>query len=264
MASISRAFLTSTLAELSPKPLRRPPPRPPFPHHLLIRPFLPPAPTSSRRLHSSPATVCCLVSGVGGGGGVSDDFVSTRKSDFGREFAVIANMLKRIQPLDTSVISKGVSSAAKDSIKQAITTMLGLLPSDQFSVTVRVSKNPLHSLIVSSIITGYTLWNAEYRTSLMRNLEISTHRSKNLNSGDANGESLVNGDEVSIREIQSGEDGSNGVAGMMGVQNLGELSPRARDYIQQLEMELLKVKQSAFQDRRFVEAMTNTSREERH
>lgn len=154
-------------------------------------------------------------------------------------------MLKRIQPLDTSVISKGVSSAAKDSIKQAISTMLGLLPSDQFSVTVRVSKNPLHRLIVSSIITGYTLWNAEYRTSLMRNLEISTHSSKNLNSGDPNGESLVSCDEVSIREIRTGEEGCNAVVDMMGlgVQNLGELSPPALDYIQQLEMELLKVKQ---------------------
>lgn len=67
---------------------------------------------------------------------------------------MIANMLKRIEPLDNSVISKGISESAKDSMKQTISSMLGLLPSDQFSITVRLSKQPLHSLLVSSIITG--------------------------------------------------------------------------------------------------------------
>lgn len=83
-----------------------------------------------------------------------DDVVSTQNSTFDRGFTVIANMLRRIQPLDNSVISKGVSDSAKDSMKQTISTMLGLLPSDQFSVTVLLSKLPLHRLLVSSIITG--------------------------------------------------------------------------------------------------------------
>lgn len=66
-------------------------------------------------------------------------------------------MLKKIEPLDTSVISKGVSDSSKDSMKQTISTMLGLLPSDQFDVMVRVSKGPLHRLLSSSLITGYNL-----------------------------------------------------------------------------------------------------------
>nr|GMC62130.1 Hop-interacting protein THI043 [Ipomoea batatas]GMC73469.1 Hop-interacting protein THI043 [Ipomoea batatas] len=243
MASIARAFLISRLAELSLKPLQPHQPPPPFAHHLLIRPFLPaPASTSSRRRPSSFAAVNCLVSGVDGGG-VSDDFVSTTKSGFGREFAVIANMLKRIEPLDTSVISEGVSAAAKDSMKQTISTMLGLLPSDQFSVTVRFSKHPLHRLIVSSIITGYTLWNAEYRISLMRNFEISSNSSKNLNSGDGNEDPCVKGEEVSIREIESGADGCNVASDTISSQNFEDLSPEALNYIQQLEMELKTVKQ---------------------
>ncbi|KAF3967696.1 hypothetical protein CMV_008328 [Castanea mollissima] len=57
-----------------------------------------------------------------------------------RGFSVVANMLKKIEPLDTSVVSKAVSDSAKDSMKQTISTMLGLLSSDQFSVTVFVSK----------------------------------------------------------------------------------------------------------------------------
>lgn len=110
--------------------------------------------TAGRRRISPPAThICCLVSGVDGGG-LFDEFVSTRKSSFDRGFIVIANMLKRIEPLDASVISKGVSDSAKDSMKQTISTMLGLLPSDQFSVTVTVSKRPLDRLLFSSIITG--------------------------------------------------------------------------------------------------------------
>lgn len=139
-----RAVLISRAADLSPKPTLSA--QPPLAHHLLIRPLLAAAPR--RR-----AAISCLISGVDGGG-VSDEFVSTRKSGFGREFSVIANMLKRVEPLDNSVIAKGVSDSAKDSMKQTISTMLGLLPSDQFSVTVRVSKHPLNRLIVSSIVTG--------------------------------------------------------------------------------------------------------------
>ncbi|XLS57073.1 hypothetical protein HN51_006828 [Arachis hypogaea] len=63
-------------------------------------------------------------------------------------------MFRRIEPLDNSVIPKGVSDSARDSMKQTISTMLGLLPSDQFSITVTVFKQPFYRLFVSSIITG--------------------------------------------------------------------------------------------------------------
>lgn len=139
---------TNTDASFNPLHLHRAPfSRNHHHHHDVIR-----WPTRRGLFHSSySATVSCLSSG----GGVSnDDFVSTRKSNFDRGFRVIANMLKRIEPLDNSVISKGISESAKDSMKQTISSMLGLLPSDQFSITVRLSKQPLHSLLVSSIITG--------------------------------------------------------------------------------------------------------------
>lgn len=143
-SAAARAILISRAADLSLKPTLSA--QPPLAHHLLVRPLLPAAPRKR-------SAISCLISGVDGGG-VSDEFVSTRKSGFGREFSVIANMLKRIEPLDNSVISKGVSESAKDSMKQTISTMLGLLPSDQFTVIVRVSKHPLNRLIVSSIVTG--------------------------------------------------------------------------------------------------------------
>ena len=150
MAASARAFFLSRITDFSIKPRLPPPPPPPLPSfsysHLGLQ---------RRRFPSTSGatTVSCLISGVDGGG-VSDDFVSTRKLKFDRGFSVIANMLKRIEPLDTSNISQGVSDAAKDSMKQTISSMLGLLPSDQFAVTVRVSKSPLHNLLSSSIITG--------------------------------------------------------------------------------------------------------------
>jgi hypothetical protein len=144
-ASAARAFILSRVTDLSLKPL--------YPHQPT-----PKAPVLCSRHHHKRriASVSCLISGVDGGG-VSDDFVSTRKSGLDRGFSVIANMLRRIEPLDNSVISKGVSDSAKDSMKQTISTMLGLLPSDQFSVTISVSKRPLHRLLVSSVITGYSI-----------------------------------------------------------------------------------------------------------
>lgn len=172
---------------------------------------------------------------------MSDEFVSTRKSTYDRGFAVIANMLKRIEPLDTSVISRGVSDLAKDSMKQTISTMLGLLPSDQFSVTVTVAKHPLDRLMFSSIITGYTLWSAEYRMSLVRNLDVSPSVKKESAcptqtevSGDLNGEdkNIEIGSDVVLNGLES-----------CSPRVFGDLSPEALNYIQQLQSELTRVKE---------------------
>lgn len=150
-ASSSRVLSLSRFADLSLFHHHQPQP---YSHHLLIRPFPPSLSVNTTAVKKRVVVVSCLISGVDGGG-VSDDFVSTRRSvSFDREFSVIANMLKKIEPLDTSVISKGVSDSAKDSMKQTISTMLGLLPSDQFSVMIRVSKRPLDRLLSSSLITG--------------------------------------------------------------------------------------------------------------
>ncbi|CAA2967033.1 Hypothetical predicted protein [Olea europaea subsp. europaea] len=230
----ARLFTISGATDLSLKPN--------FPSPLIRRLL----PSISARKRQFPAVISCLISGVDGGG-VPDEFVFTRKSDFGREFSVIANMLKRIEPLDNSIISKGVSDSAKDSMKQTISTMLGLLPSDQFSVTVRISKHPLDRLIVSSIITGYTLWNAEYRISLMRNFDISPDTTRMSEFPVNYGVSEVKQERV----CEAGEGGGGGGGGGGGVEdleklnihNLGDLSPEATGHIQQLELELSTLKQ---------------------
>ncbi|KAJ7974488.1 Seed maturation-like protein [Quillaja saponaria] len=231
MAATSRAIILSRFTNLSLNPLHptKPPP---------IRSFCPPSlPAAGKRCRfaTSASTISCLISGVDGGG-VSDDFVSTRKSSFDRGFTVIANMLKRIEPLDVSVISKGVSDSAKDSMKQTISTMLGLLPSDQFSVTIDVSKRPLHRLLVSSIITGYTLWNAEYRISLLRNLDISPDSSKSLNCPEQR--EISEEKDSEDRNIETGFDLEFEDLERRSPHIFGDLSPEALTYIQQLQSEL--------------------------
>ncbi|KAJ8443129.1 hypothetical protein Cgig2_005680 [Carnegiea gigantea] len=254
MASTTRALILSLKSLHPPSPL----PPPPFLHYHHHLPFLSSPPTSSSAnavaaSSSRRRIVSCLMSGVGGGG-LSD----TRKSEFSREFAVIATMLKRIEPLDTSDISKGVSDSAKDSMKQTISTMLGLLPSDQFSVSVRVSKVPLHRLLVSSIITGcvfvslaffrnlcfvvmYTLWNAEYRMSLMRNFELPLDSSEKRDSLEVSEGPGLAGDELECEGCKAcvvGVDTSEQIS----PQSLKDLSPEALSYIQLLEAELCSAK----------------------
>lgn len=130
-----------------------------------------PSPSSSRQLvgisrrdsgglqerrQSSASVSRCLASGVDGGGGLADDLVSTAREQRRRrrEYSALANVLCRVEPLDVSIIGEGVSAAAKEAMKRTISSMLGLLPSDQFHVAIRVSNQPLDRLLISSVITG--------------------------------------------------------------------------------------------------------------
>ncbi|XP_010524318.1 PREDICTED: uncharacterized protein LOC104802412 [Tarenaya hassleriana] len=228
-AASARAFMLSRITDLSrKKPILHPP-----------RPTSPPSPSLSPCRLPNRAISSGVISCLSGGGVSSDDsYVSTRRSRLDRGFAVIANMVTRIEPLDTSVISKGISDSAKDSMKETISSMLGLLPSDQFSVSVTVSEQPLHRLLISSIITGYTLWNAEYRVSLTRNLDIpvdARQKEEELpkeharcGSEEAVNEKLRN----CFEELER-----------MSPQVLGDLSPDSLKYIQRLQSDLCSMKE---------------------
>ncbi|KAK8672582.1 hypothetical protein V6N13_110947 [Hibiscus sabdariffa] len=173
-------------------------------------------------------------------GGVYDDyFVSTHKSHFDRGLLVISNMLKNIEPLDNSVVSNGVSDSAKESMKRTISTMLGILPSDQFSISVSISRSPLHCLLFSSIITGYTLWNAEYRVSLMRSLE---------RDAPVEGTAKETEGAVSRRQGELLEERASGSDGLREFESIrprifGDLSPEALKYIGTLQAELSETKE---------------------
>ncbi|KAK8652454.1 hypothetical protein V6N13_126486 [Hibiscus sabdariffa] len=182
----------------------------------------------------SAVIVSCLNSG-----GVYDDyFVSTQKSHLDRGLLVISNMLKNIEPLDNSVVSKGVSDSAKESMKRTISTMLGILPSDRFSVSVSISEPPLHRLLFSSIITGYTMWNAEYRVSLTRNLE----RAAPVDESAEETEEAVSRRQGELFE-EKRDEGASQSDGFQEFEKIrprifGDLSPEALKYIEKLQAEL--------------------------
>ncbi|KAE9612765.1 hypothetical protein Lal_00005955 [Lupinus albus] len=201
----------------------------------LHHPPPPPPPFFLHRRRTPSAVTCSLISGLDG---FPDDVVSTRNSTFDRGFTVIAKMLKRIEPLDNSVITEGVSDSAKDSMKQTISTMLGLLPSQQFSVTVTVSMKPLHRLLVSSIITGYTLWNAEYRMSLTRNFDLSPFADDRSNCETHSEVSEVKG-AGEVGEIENVSESLESSCPRV----FGDLPPQALNYIQQLQSELTNIKE---------------------
>ncbi|KAM7268296.1 hypothetical protein ACFE04_010462 [Oxalis oulophora] len=228
MAARGASILLSRISTLSRHHLPQSPPQPPNPSF-----------TSLPRRHNPHSSVHCLnssnSSSSSSGGGVSDDyFVSTRKSSLDRGFSVILKMLKRIELLDNSVISQSVSDSAKDSMKQTISTMLGLLPSDQFSVRVHFTSQPFDRLIVSSIITGYTLWNAEYRISLMRNYDIISSQDRLREKQEEikrDDDDVVSGDDFSDFDSEK----------MLLPQIFQDLSPEALNYINQLQTQISDV-----------------------
>ncbi|XP_057963814.1 uncharacterized protein LOC131154970 [Malania oleifera] len=85
--------------------------------------------------------------------------------------SILLNLVREIEPLDVSLIQKDVPATTVDAMKRTISGMLGLLPSAQFQVLIEALWEPLSKLLVSSMMTGYTLWNAEYRHCLERNLD---------------------------------------------------------------------------------------------
>ncbi|MQL78198.1 hypothetical protein Taro_010647 [Colocasia esculenta] len=183
-----------------------------------------------RRLSPPPAVCCCFASGIDGGGGLADEFVFTAREERRRrrEYSALANVLCRVEPLDASVIGEGVSVAAKDAMKRTISSMLGLLPSDQFHVAVGVSRHPLRRLLVSSVITGYTLWNAEYRLSLMRNFDNSPVSS----------EPSLDAENRIPCDVKERVDRDQSEQEMAIPERFEVLSPAALSYIQKLEAQL--------------------------
>jgi hypothetical protein len=183
--------------------------------------------------------------------------------------SMLWNLIQDIEPLDLSVIQKDVAPETVDAMKRTISGMLGLLPSDQFRVVVEALWNPFFKLLVSSIMTGYTLRNAEYRLSFERNLELSEEDAECPKSDitEDNHHSINLGRPVTIFRLseedmpqdpgKSDEESSHESMG----EELGNLTPQAEEYIIQMQSRLdamkkelhdLRRKNSALQMQQFV------------
>ncbi|XP_038970375.1 uncharacterized protein LOC103700821 isoform X2 [Phoenix dactylifera] len=166
--------------------------------------------------------------------------------------SILSNLIQEIEPLDVSLIQKDVPAHTVDAMKRTISGMLGLLPSDQFHVLVEAFWDPLFKLLVSSMMTGYTLRNAEYRLCLERNLDMYDERTEKR--------------KIEIVEVDSHEKIADRTTTMfnfslennllpnldkneeqpkcenMGVEGLGEMTPEAQEYILYLQSRLNSVK----------------------
>ncbi|CAN6292727.1 unnamed protein product [Urochloa humidicola] len=183
--------------------------------------------------------------------------------------SMLWNLIQDIEPLDLSVIQKDVAPETVDAMKRTISGMLGLLPSDQFRVVVEALWNPFFKLLVSSIMTGYTLRNAEYRLSFERNLELSEEDAECPKSdiSEDNHHNINLGRPVTIFRLSEedmpqdpGKSDEEPSYENMG-EELGNLTPQAEEYIIQMQSRLdamkkelhdLRRKNSALQMQQFV------------
>ncbi|CAA6657479.1 unnamed protein product [Spirodela intermedia] len=165
--------------------------------------------------------------------------------------SILSNMIQEIEPLDVSLIQKDVPVETVDAMKRTISSMLGLLPSDQFHVLVEAFWEPLSKLLVSSMMTGYTLRNAEYRLCLERNLGIHEEFSEKQESEkadyDGNGTSLdrttamfkLQRDDLLTKSREMVEEPQ---FNELDIQGLGEITPKIQQYILHLQSRLSSVK----------------------
>lgn len=201
----------------------------------------------------------CLIHGVGGGGGgggfwegadgSDNNHFAFTKGNFRKEDSVLLSLIQEIEPLDVSLIQKDVSADTLDAMKRTISGMLGLLPSDQFHVLIEAFWEPLSRLLVSSMMTGYTLRNAEYRLCLQKSFYMSEDSpwaiQKEETSDINNPEALDDGDHKDLAkgnqmtpkmEVAPKED--EGLQELDIPEGLGELSPEAQDYIRDMQSQL--------------------------
>ncbi|XP_021738773.1 uncharacterized protein LOC110705224 [Chenopodium quinoa] len=181
----------------------------------------------------------------------------------------LLDLIQDIEPLDISLIQKDVPPTTIDAMKRTISGMLGLLPSNQFQILVEALWEPLSRLLVSSMMTGYTLRNAEYRLCLEKNLDIHDENNESQISEALNlglQELLLD----SVRRVQvadesvvssSGEEIAENPSEDLSSEDIGEITPEIQSYIRHLrsrlsatkkELREVKRKNAALQMQQFV------------
>ncbi|KAF6150791.1 hypothetical protein GIB67_020874 [Kingdonia uniflora] len=144
----------------------------------------------------------------------------------------LSSMIQDIEPLDVSLIQKDVPTDTVDAMKRTISGMLGLLPSDQFHVLTDALWDPLSKLLVSSMMTGYTLRNAEYRLCLETNTFHNPQDGTTLRGENEPKQEDVSCDNITIQGIG------------------GEMTPEAKQYLLQLQYRLLSAKRELHEIKR--------------
>ncbi|XP_027364032.1 uncharacterized protein LOC113871256 [Abrus precatorius] len=177
-----------------------------------------------------------------------DDFTSKSKK------SVLTELIQEIEPLDVSHIQKDVPPTTADAMKRTISGMLGLLPSDQFHVVIEAMWEPLSKLLISSMMTGYTLRNAEYRLCLEKNLDMcerDTEKAK-AESPNVDLQGLLH-DSVNVIDFGRKKNLFTKFEKLhenVDIQDLGEISAEAQEYIFNLQSQLSSMKKELHEVKR--------------
>ncbi|KAG0474045.1 hypothetical protein HPP92_015902 [Vanilla planifolia] len=230
-----------------------------------------PGPSRTAFGRASPLVIL-VVSSASSFGGSDGKGWSRRRSS---RKSLLSDLIQEIEPLDLNVIQRDVPSVTVDAMKRTISGMLGILPSDQFNVFIEALWDPLFKLFVSSMMTGYTLHNAEYRLSLERNLEVLEEHRDEHSEKDEPEDVRCNDHDKSLdrtpislelsgkNELSSNSNKREGalLCEDADFEGLGELTSEAKEYIRVLKCQIasveqdlhdLKRKNTALQMQRFV------------
>ncbi|KAH0461839.1 hypothetical protein IEQ34_009414 [Dendrobium chrysotoxum] len=189
--------------------------------------------------------------------------------------SLLSDLIQEIEPLDLNLIQKDVPAVTVDAMKRTISGMLGILPSDRFNVVIEALWERLFKLLVSSMMTGYTLRNAEYRLFLERKLEIFgdfQDKDGHLEGNDIG--NVVGNDcdklldrtptlfELAERDLSSSDKIDEvPLCEDIDFEGLGEMTPQAKEYIRSLKFRISSMekdlhevnrKNSALQMQQFV------------
>ncbi|KAJ0265312.1 hypothetical protein HA466_0016210 [Hirschfeldia incana] len=185
------------------------------------------------------------------GGGFSLDDFALHSDSRSPKKCLLADIIQEIEPLDVSLIQKDVPLTTLDAMKRTISGMLGLLPSDRFQVHIESLWEPLSKLLVSSMMTGYTLRNAEYRLFLEKNLDMDDeiHATENAEF-DVKGTDTEPDDDVCVENNASSSTKDSSLSEMIDKEGLGRVSSEAQEYIFRLQSQLSSVKKELQEVRR--------------
>jgi len=189
-----------------------------------------------------------------------DDFTlhSDSRSPNPSKKCKLSDLIQEIEPLDVSLIQKDVPVTTLDAMKRTISGMLGLLPSDRFQVHIESLWEPLSKLLVSSMMTGYTLRNAEHRLFLEKNLDmhgddLDSHTPENAEydlketfPDDSELGEMFDGDNVSSTKDSK----TQSLSEMVDKEGLGRVSSEAQEYIFRLQSQLSSMKKELQEVRR--------------
>jgi hypothetical protein len=88
--------------------------------------------------------------------------------------------VQSMNPQDVAQLSKPSSPEVLQAMERTIVQMLGILPGQDFNVTITTNRDNLSRLLASAMINGYFLRNAEQRMAFEQSLQLAEANSTDI------------------------------------------------------------------------------------